>query len=542
MQSARADKFEHAFCCPLPNGLHARPASQLANLATRYASEFRLTNERTATVANAKSVLDVVAMDVRCGDGCRMEIFGEDAEPAHAALCEFVTNVLPTCDEPIDIATVERQRVLPPSLRRIIGMYFEGRAICSGIGQGSVIIARSLSLPTELGEESPESMDEARRKVRVAITALRSTLEAQLSAKPVSGEAAILRAHLAIAGDVGLAEFIEARILKNRSAAQAVLEAGRAFAAKLNAAQSGYIRERAVDVEDICLQLLEIIRGESFSAADIHLEGPSVVVADTLTPRQILSLDKRHVSALVLAHGGTTSHAVILARSFSIPTLVGVADARAKLARADEAIVDAQLGLVIPSITPNIKRYYEREQRKLQARSKRLRRFLFKPPTTTDGATIDVAANVSTAEELAQAFLAGADGIGLFRTEMLFMDREAPPTEEEQYSVYLQAARAAGDKPVIIRTFDVGGDKPVPYLDLPQSTSAFTGYRGVRVYPQYRELFRSQLRAVIRATAFGNIQVMAQWSARWTKSGGCGPRSRKFRMSCRSKVSSSIRP
>ncbi|MFH1419422.1 MAG: phosphoenolpyruvate--protein phosphotransferase, partial [Planctomycetota bacterium] len=259
-----------------------------------------------------------------------------------------------------------------------------------------------------------------------------------------------------------------------------------------------------------------------FQAAGIDLTEPSVVLAKNLTPRQFLSLDKRLLKALVLEHAGTTSHTVILARSFNIPTLTGVANLRANVLVGHEVIVDANLGIVITEINPLVRRYYERELRKLAHRRNRLTEHSQAPAVTRDGQRLEVAANVATADELAPAFEQGAEGIGLFRTEMLFLDRGETPSEEEQLAVYSRALEAVGGRPVIMRTIDIGGDKPVSYLHLDQEANPFLGYRGVRIYREHRDVITTQLRAIIRASAFGSVRVMVPMvcsveEVRWVK-------------------------
>jgi fructose-specific PTS system IIA-like component len=520
--AAPADAYEYSFQCPLPNGLHARPAGQLAAVSTRFASEITLTNERTAAVANAKSVLAMVAINVKLGDSCRLRLAGADAETAHSTLTKFILNVLPGCDELLPVSANGNEVALPQSLRKAVGGWVRGTVVCPGIGQGRVVSVGGLTVPTGLAEEAAGPREPARQHVHRALAAVRAGLEAKLAARPSAVEAGILHAHLSIASDVALVEKIDEQLDTGGSAGLAIVEAGRFFAARLKTAESAYVRERAIDVEDICRQLLEHIYGQRCASAGIELTQPSIVAAENLTPRQLLSVDKRYLKGLVLEHVGATSHAAILARSFNIPTLTGAADVRTKLLPGREAIVDANLGIVIPEVTEAVKRYYERERRKLGRRQQRLVRHVHQPAVTRDGQRLEVAANVASAEALAPAFAAGADGIGLFRTEMLFLEREAPPSEDEQFAAYVQAARAAGGRPVIIRTIDVGGDKPVPYLHLPRETNPFLGYRGVRIYSAHREIFDAQLRAILRASAFGRIWVMAPMIAtldevRWIK-------------------------
>lgn len=499
---------ECTFRCPLPNGIHARPASQLAAAAAHFAADITLTNERSGTLANAKSVLGIVGLDIRQGDSCRVQFSGSDADQACEALGRFIADVLPSGDGPLAAPLPAATLVLPRSLRQADVRWHAGTAVCPGIGQGIVVVAGGIALPAGLEDVPAGSFAQEQERVRQATIAVRTALGARLAARPSATERSILQAHQAIATDPALGERIDELLRGGCSAGNAILQTAAFFTQRLRAAESAYLRERAVDVEDICLQLIEQIYGDSVKPAAVELHQPSVVIAENLTPRQLLALDRRLLKAIVLEHGGATSHAVILARSFNIPTLTGVADVRAHLLVGQEVLVDANLGIVISDITPPVARHYEREQRRLRRRQERLARYAESPAVTSDGRRLEVAANIATAEELDPAFAQGAESIGLFRTEMLFMDRDAPPSEEEQFAVYARAAKAAAGRPVIIRTIDIGGDKPVPYLKLPAENNPFLGYRGVRLYADHQEIFRAQLRAILRASAFGNVWLL----------------------------------
>jgi len=513
---------EHTFRCPLPNGLHARPAGLLADLAAEFNSDIELTNERTGAIANAKSVLSIIALDVNLDDACRIHIAGADAEAALAALSDFAANIMPKCDDTPSTPVIDDAIKLPRLLLKAGIRLHEGTPVSAGIGQGVAVTAHGSTLPADLDGEDDRSCDEEQRKARLALASLRNVLKTKLADRLSPAEAGILRAHLSIAGDVALEEKIAELISVDLSAGQAIMQAGEFFASRLMEADSAYVRERAIDVEDICQQLLEHVLGGQFQAAGIELTEPSVVLAKNLTPRQFLALDKHLLKALVLEHASTTSHTVILARSFGIPTLTGVANLRANVPTGREVVVDADLGVVITEINAIVRRYYQRERSKFARRQDRLARHIQTPAVTRDGRRLEVAANVATADELAPAFERGAEGIGLFRTEMLFMGREEAPSEEEQLDIYTRAAQAAGGRPVIIRTIDIGGDKPAPYLNLDQEDNPFLGYRGVRIYPEHRDLITTQLRAIIRASAFGVVRVMAPMvcsveEARWFK-------------------------
>jgi fructose-specific PTS system IIA-like component len=268
--------------------------------------------------------------------------------------------------------------------------------------------------------------------------------------------------------------------------------------------------------------LLREIYGDAAQAAELKLTAEAVVVAEALTPGQFLALDRKWLKGLVLASAGGTSHTVILARSFNIPTLAGVAELSTIPLGGQEIVVDAEAGALVTNLNAAARRYYELEERRVTGRLARLKKISTRDAATEDGARIEIAANISTAGEAAGAFASGAEGIGLFRTEMLFLDRAAPPDEAEQFESYRAVLAAAHGRPVVIRTLDVGGDKPLPYLHLPAEANPFLGRRAIRIYPQFETLFRTQIRALVRASATGKLGVMIPMlatvdEARWVK-------------------------
>jgi fructose-specific PTS system IIA-like component len=509
MTQKASTSLEFEFVCSLSDGLHARPASRLAEVANDFASDSFLTNLRTGSVGSLKSVLAIISADVRQGDRCIVQLRGTDEQAAHAALLRFIEQVLPGCDVPLaGVSLISANGTLPRTLLAAEVRCCFGSPVSPGIGEGKVVMLNGMTLPGNLRDRVVTDIAAELGHVKRAIAAVRARIREKLTHSRSSPETAVLQADLAIAGDVSFAQKLMEHVSQGKSAGQAVVEAGEFFVDLLRHSDSDYIRERALDVEEICLQLLEEIYGADFQAAAIELREPSVVVAETLAPQQLLGLDRRWLQALVLEYSGATSHAVILARSVGIPTLVGVKNARLLLTPGQEVVVDAIRGFVITQVSPAVERFYERERRTLLRRQQFLPLQATGPAVTSDGKTMEVAANVSSYEELSRAFENGADGIGLFRTEAAFLERDHAPSEEEQFAIYSAAARAAAGRPVIIRTFDLGGDKAAPYLNLPAEDNPFLGYRGVRIYAEHRDLLQAQLRAILRASAVGKVQIM----------------------------------
>lgn len=468
-----------------------------------------MTNLRNGLVANGKSVLGVIAADIRHGDRCVLQVSGADERPAYATLREFVEEGLPRCDVPLAGMGEARRSIAPPrSLQAASVTCISGVPVSRGVGVGKVAVLRKMGLPQAAGARVTGDSQQELERIREAVAAVRRRIGEKLKYSITPTGAAVLQADLAVASDVLLLEKLTEQVLRGKSAAGAVVETGEFFIDLLGHSENEYVRQRAVDIEEICLQLLEEVGGSSPPAA-LEFHEPTVLVAETLGPQQLLELDRQWLRALVLEHSGTTSHAAILARSLGIPTLAGVRNARLALTMGREVVVDANRGFVVPQFSPPVQRFYDREQMTQQRRREASARNACQSAITSDGKHIEISANASSGEETALAFENGADGIGLFRTEMIFLGREAAPSEEEQFAIYSEVARAASGRPVIIRTFDIGGDKKVPYLNLPHEDNPFLGYRGARIYGEHGELLQSQLRAILRASAAGNAQIMA---------------------------------
>jgi multiphosphoryl transfer protein len=502
--------LDFEFICSLCAGLHARPASHLAEVANDFVAESTLTNHRTGAHASLKSVLAIIAADVRTGDRCSVQVRGADEHAAYVALRKFVELVLPSCDVPLaGIRPASHTGKVPRVLERAGVQCKFGMPVSHGIARGKIVLMDAMALPIEPCTQTTSDPEWERKRILNAVVAVRSRIQQKLTGPMSPEERAVLQAELAMASDVSLTQKLNEQVVQGKSAGQAVLETGKYFISLLRQSDSEYIRARALDVEEICRQILDEIYQVEVRSWTLELREPSVVVVETLAPQQLLALNRRWLKGLVLEHSGATSHAVILARSLGIPAVIGVKDAQSSLPVGEEVIVDANLGLIASPLTPLVERFYEREQKTLERRQELLLRHDAAPAATTEGRIMEVAANASSVEETVLAFENSADGIGLFRTEMAFLQSDRPPSEAEQFSVYAQVVRTAGEEPVIFRTIDLGGDKAPAYLNLSVEDNPFLGYRGVRIYAQFEDLLQAQLCAILRASAFGRVQIMA---------------------------------
>ncbi|MGA2245031.1 MAG: phosphoenolpyruvate--protein phosphotransferase [Verrucomicrobiota bacterium] len=514
--------LEQEFICPLPSGIHARPASALEEVVRHFASEVTLLNRRTQRSANGKSILGMVGTDIRLGDPCVFKVSGPDEREAVAALGAFLKDQFPHCDAPLAAMESGAAGPLPPCLRDAGATIFRGQPVVPGIGRGRVIQCGKFAVPPSLVRNGVADTGREWRRLDAALEKL-DTAYGQRLATAKGLEAALVAVQRSIARDMDFRGSLRAAVTeRQRTAAGAIEEAEAQFSQMLAASGNPMLCERALDVQDICLLLLREIYGDAARTAGVTLTADAVVTADSLTPGQFLALDRTFLKGLVLASAGGTSHTVILARSFNIPTLAGVQDLPAFQIGRQEAVVDAEAGALVTNLTEAARRYYALEERRVLGRQARLKKLSARAGATEDGQRIEIAANISTAAEASAAFDSGAEGIGLFRTEMLFLDRPAPPDEQEQFESYRAALAAANGRPVVIRTLDVGGDKPLAYLNLPAEANPFLGRRAVRIYPEFESLFRTQVRALVRASAWGKLGVMIPMiatvdEARWVR-------------------------
>jgi phosphoenolpyruvate-protein phosphotransferase len=505
------------FAFPLRHGMHARPASALQELAAGYRSRVTYANLRTGKEASAGSVLALVATLTRHRDPCAIRVEGEDEAEALGALRRFVEARLPGFEEasPATSLPGEERRPLPRALRAEAARVLRGLPASGGIARASVVVGHALDACIDAHSETAPvghplrtcSSDEEHARLGAAFAEVGASVRAKMDRAANGTERAILKAHLAILEDNELLRRIEEGIdAGGRDAPAAVVSAAEQLAEVLHSSGTAYLRERALDLRDLAFQLVRAM-GVPSPDERFVIEREAVLVADALTPSQLIALDKAPVAALVLREGGTTSHTVILARARGLPCVSGIG-AGAALADGQDVIVDGERGLVVVEPPPEIGRFYTGEAAKLAALRRRAEQLAAEPAVTLDGRTVEVGANVGSLEEAHLAFASGADAIGLFRTELLFIDGDQPPSEDEQGDVFARSARAGAGRAVTIRTLDAGGDKPLPSLRLAVEENPALGLRAVRLYDAHEALIASQLRAILRASACGNLKIM----------------------------------
>lgn len=339
---------------------------------------------------------------------------------------------------------------------------------------------------------------------KVELTKIRNNAEVQLGAD----KAAIFDAHLLVLDDPELIQPIQDKIKnENANAATALTDVTTQFVTIFESMDNEYMKERAADIRDVSKRVLSHILG-------IELPNPSmidesvVIVGNDLTPSDTAQLNKEFVQGFATNIGGRTSHSAIMSRSLEIPAIVGTKSITQEVKQGDMIIVDGLNGDVIVNPTEDELIAYQDKRERYFADKKELQKLRDADTVTVDGVHAELAANIGTPNDLPGVIENGAQGIGLYRTEFLYMGRDQMPTEEEQFEAYKEVLEAMNGKRVVVRTLDIGGDKELSYLNLPEEMNPFLGYRAIRLCLAQQDIFRPQLRALLRASVYGKLNIM----------------------------------
>ena len=384
----------------------------------------------------------------------------------------------------------------------------KGIAASKGYAIGTVFLQKHevVSIPEHVITDKIEEIQRFRQSVSESKSQIKHIKE---SAEKTLGQesAAIFEAHLSFLEDPELIDGIEAEIQNNSSnAIKAVSDVAATYIQLFETMEDDYMRERAADIKDVSKRIIANLAGVS-TRFEVQ-EANTIVVAHDLTPSDTSQLDTNKVIAFLTDIGGRTSHTAIMARTLEIPAVVGLGDITKHVKTGDILIVDGEKGEVI--INPQkqeIDAYYKAQELFIK-KQEELKTLVGVEAVTQSGKHIEVAGNIGKPEDVEHVIASGGDGIGLFRTEFLYMDRKTEPTEEEQFESYKYVLERMRDKRVVIRTLDIGGDKVLPYLPMPQEMNPFLGYRAIRLCLDKKELFRKQIRALLRASVYGKLCVM----------------------------------
>jgi phosphocarrier protein FPr len=507
----------HAVILPNPEGLHARPAAVLANLAQKYESDIRL--KRGDDQANAKSVMAIMGLEVLEGHKVQVIAHGSDAAQAAKELADALREGLgeegavPVSEAEATTSLAPAASTAPapaarPARRSEDPNVLLGVAASPGLGVGRTL--RVYHEDIEVKEDAADAHKE-RRLLNEALDRAMvqlENLENRLRQDADADKAAIFGAHREILRDPDLLDIASSAIDKGKSAAFAWRRAYTTYADRLAGSKNELLAQRATDVRDVGQRVLEEVTGQRREKADVP-EG-TILVAEDLTPSDTASLDRTKVVGFCTLAGGASSHVSILARSLDIPAVAGIEPRALDIADGTLVILDGAKGTLRVNVTEDDVARIRRHQERLAARRAEELAHAHEPAVTSDGHRVEVVANIGGLEDAQQAMTKGAEGVGLLRSEFVFLDRAKAPTEDEQAEIYTAIAKAlTPGQPLVIRTLDVGGDKPLPYLPMAPEENPFLGQRGIRVGLDRPEVLRTQVRAILRAADAGaKINVM----------------------------------
>lgn len=490
-----------------PNGLHARPATQWVTTAKRHACEVRVFCKGEG--ADAKTLTGLLGLGITRGAQIVLAARGEKAQEAVHDLAETVTRL--SAEELADAdrarAAAQEARAAAPTWQPATATrQQQGVPASPGLAVGQLVRHVVQVLEVEDRSQGPipegEALEAAIRKVGAELERLGEETRERLGA----AEAAIFAAQRELVSDPDLMRATIGEIMRGHGAAWSWKKVIAARVDQQRQLADPLLAARALDLWDAGQRVLAALLGVVRKAQ--VLRGPSILVAEDLTPSDTLQFDMRHVVGLAIAGGGPTSHTAILARTLGLPAIVAAGPSLLEISSDKPAVIDGSTGRLYVGCTEADLESARAAVKAYAARREAMQANREQPAVTTDGHRVGVYANVANARQAAEAVAAGAEGVGLMRTEFLFIERDSAPDEEEQYAVYRDTLQALDGRPLIIRTLDIGGDKQVSYLDLPREENPFLGVRGARLLLARPDLLRTQLRALYRAAAHGPLSIM----------------------------------
>ena len=387
----------------------------------------------------------------------------------------------------------------------------KGVAVSPGIGIGKAFLLIEPDIRINSSRIESECCEEELNRLNTAAEVSQEQLKAiykKALERMGRKDAEIIKAHIMILEDPFFMDAIREKITSSQITAEnALKQTIEEHVQMFKEIEDPYIRERAADISDVGMLFLKNLLGISFQNLD-DIEEDIILVGYEITPSQMAMLDRKYIKGIVSETGGITSHTAIIARNMDIPAVLGVSGIMEVIKENQLIAIDGYKGIVeVDPDSDRRKELFDSLARKNAIR-KKLSWLINAQTRTRDGKQVELLGNIGKPDEALEALQKGAEGIGLFRTEFLYMDRSTMPDEEEQFEAYKKAAAVMDGRPVIIRTLDIGGDKEIPYFNLPKEANPFLGWRAIRVCFEMKEMFKAQLRAILRAGAFGNVRLM----------------------------------
>ena len=383
-----------------------------------------------------------------------------------------------------------------------------GKGVIAGIAIGTIMVAGQ-NIDGYLKGYTPGNKDIENQKIKDAIKAVVAVLQENiktLQAKGMAEQAAILEAHRMLAQDPMMEETMHAKVETLSNAPLAVLDTAKEQAAIFEQMDDPYFRERATDIRDVGKRIAKYILG--VKEPEIG-DDPVILCGHEIEPSVIANIPTDKIAGVILGQGSTTCHAVIIAKARAIPTVVGIGERLAEIPDGAPVIIDGERGDILVRPDEATLAAYRERIKQQEERKAYYAELAPLPAVTTDGVRVELCANIGNHMDVDAALTYGAEGVGLFRSEFVFMGRQDIPTEDDQFKAYKEAVEKCGGKICVIRTMDIGGDKPLPYLNIPPEDNPFLGYRALRISLQRKDLFLPQLKAILRAGVYGKAAIMA---------------------------------
>jgi phosphocarrier protein FPr len=494
-------------------GLHARPAARFVETVRGFDADVRVAKAPDGQPAKATSLTNVIALGARFGDTLLVSASGPQAHDALAALQAladegFGDGIAPAAPvrpvQPVPSSKSVSVAAPPasPAPPAVAGDVLSGVPASAGVAVGSAHHLRGAFDPPPdrpADEREAERLRDAIKAAKVAVEHDRDTVAKRAG----QADAAIFAAHLVLLDDEALLDPANTAIKAGATAERAFYDAASEVAGRYRSLDTPLLQERATDVLDVGRRVVRALTGESGRSI---AEG--IVIAGELTPADAAALDPGTVTGIATAHGTATAHAAILARALGLPAVVGLGDAILSIDEGTTVLLDGDNGTLQIDPPEDVRREASERRERAAQRSARARERAHEPGATQDGTRIEVFANLGSAAEAAKAVELGAEGVGLLRTEFLFLDRSELPDEDEQAETLREIATALDGRPLVVRTLDAGADKPLPALPMPPETNPFLGVRGIRLTLERPNVLSTQLRAILRVAADHPVKVM----------------------------------
>ncbi|MET3789873.1 phosphoenolpyruvate--protein phosphotransferase [Aquamicrobium terrae] len=497
-------------------GLHARPATRFVKLAKSFESEVEIVRDGKAV--SAKSSVKLMLLGVKEGQEVTVRAEGADAAEAVEALIGFLENPKAGLDEEA-ASPAEPKPAAAPEPATVRPAAVAAQAAAPGSGLAGVAASEGVHLGPAFAHFPPQIKAEDRKlgaaeiepeleRFRAAIEAVRARMDKALADDRLAeGDRGIVAALRDIAGDETLVGDTTETIRGGLDAVSATIATTARLAQEFGAVDDPYLNARADDMQAVGRQICLALLGQDDASLD-HIPEGAVLIAEDIGAWDLARAPLERIGAVVCGHGGATSHIAIIARSHGIPAVLGLGARIHDLRAAKDVAVDGNSGAVIPDPDAQTREAYRKRIDEAAAERTALKAYKDVVPKLANGTVVEVAANLGSLEEIDAAREAGAMGVGLFRTELLFMRHMHLPSEDMQAEIYGTLAKAFAPAPVIVRTLDIGGDKPIAGIEFPAEENPFLGWRGIRMCLDRPDIFKQQLRALMRAAVHGNVKVM----------------------------------